>query len=259
MNKISRRDFISLSSCGVTFGISGYTDSSRISSIQANPNHMNQINGDVTAPGKRRVLHLHPKDNVAVALEDLPAGTTVQINNVSLVLKGAVAAKHKFALSDIAAGESIFMYGIKVGRAVKPIERGAAITTANIVNAVDEVNKTTPRNFKWTPPDVESYKSMNFMGYHRPDGKVGTANYWLVIPMVFCENRNVEVIKEAILSELGYEPVSPYRIFVRDLISGQKNGDSSGDFSQSENVRIKESNTNKELFSNVSGIQFLVH
>ena len=57
------------------------------------------------------------------------------------------------------------------------------------------------------------------MGYHRPDGQVGTANYWLVIPMVFCENRNVEVIKEAILSELGYQQVSPYNQFIKELIS----------------------------------------
>ncbi len=35
------------------------------------------------------------------------------------------------------------------------------------------------------------------MGYHRRDGQVGTANYWLVVPLVFCENRNVNVIRQA--------------------------------------------------------------
>jgi len=217
------------------------------------------MNGDIPAPGKSRVLHLHPKDNVAVALEDLSAGTAVQINNASLVLKGAVAAKHKFTLSRIAAGETIFMYGVKVGKAVKPIERGTAITTDNIVNAVSEVNKNTPRNFKWTTPAFKPYKNMSFMGYHRPDGKVGTANYWLVIPMVFCENRNVEVIKEAILAELGYEPVSPYRGFVRDLITAYKNEVSSTEYSKSEQAKTQENSTRTKLFSNVSGIQFLVH
>jgi hypothetical protein len=39
----SRRNFISLSSCGITFGISGYTEKPRINSIQANHNHMNRL------------------------------------------------------------------------------------------------------------------------------------------------------------------------------------------------------------------------
>ena len=51
---------------------------------------------------------------------------------------------------------------------------------------------------------MSKFKDKTFMGYHRQDGKVGTANYWLVIPMVFCENRNLEVLREALVNELGY-------------------------------------------------------
>ena len=42
------------------------------------------------------------------------------------------------------------------------------------------------------------------MGYHRADGQVGTRNYWLVLPLVFCENRNVDRMREALEEELGY-------------------------------------------------------
>ena len=66
------------------------------------------------------------------------------------------------------------------------------------------------------------------MGYHRSDGQVGTANYWLVIPMVFCENRNTEKIKEAMLSELGYQPESEYRQFTRELVSEYQKETNSG-------------------------------
>ena len=66
-----------------------------------------------------RVIHLHPRDNVAVALEDLSEGTVVSIDNKSFILSGFIAAKHKFTLSDIAVGETIYLYGIKVGTASK--------------------------------------------------------------------------------------------------------------------------------------------
>ncbi len=58
---------------------------------------------------------------------------------------------------------------------------------------------------------------------------------------------------------MGYQPVSPYRVFVRDLIYVQKTGGSSTDFSQSGKVKIEDNTTNTKLFSNVSGIRFLVH
>ncbi len=42
------------------------------------------------------------------------------------------------------------------------------------------------------------------MGYHRADGSVGTANYWLVIPLVFCENLDINVLKDALSAKLGF-------------------------------------------------------
>ncbi len=57
------------------------------------------------------------------------------------------------------------------------------------------------------------------MGYHRADGQVGTRNYWLVLPLVFCENRNVERMREALEEELGYGSArNAYRQHVRDLV-----------------------------------------
>ena len=56
------------------------------------------------------------------------------------------------------------------------------------------------------------------MGYHRADGSVGTANYWLVIPMVFCENRNLEVLQEALVNDLGYGRNQSYAMQAHQLI-----------------------------------------
>ncbi|HAM10272.1 MAG TPA: altronate hydrolase [Bacteroidales bacterium] len=208
---------------------------------------------------KNRIIHLHPQDNVAVALEDLDEGTKVSIDNLPLVLDDFIAAKHKFTLSDIPVGETIYLYGIKVGIAVKAIKKGTAITTENTVNAISEVQRNTTGNFKWTPPGTDAFKNRSFMGYHRPDGQVGTANYWLVIPMVFCENRNIEIIKEAVLSELGYQQSSPYIQFTRELISQHQEGGSPKETSKIAQTKIHANNYKTNLFKNVTGIKFLTH
>ena len=57
------------------------------------------------------------------------------------------------------------------------------------------------------------------MGYHRADGSVGTRNYWLVVPLVFCENRNVLILKDAFERELGYAQPETYRQQVHELLS----------------------------------------
>ena len=62
------------------------------------------------------------------------------------------------------------------------------------------------------------------MGYHRADGQVGTRNYWLVIPLVFCENRNVGLIRQLMLDELGYRQKTGYALNVRKLIRQYRNG-----------------------------------
>jgi altronate hydrolase len=210
-------------------------------------------------PARKRIIHLHPQDNVAVALENLSEGTMVSIDNLPFVLGGFVSSKHKFTLTDVYAGEEIYLYGIKVGTAAKDILKGTAVTTENTVNAISEIQKNALRNYKWAPPGIEAFKNKSFMGYHRPDGQVGTANYWLVIPMVFCENRNVEAIREAMVSELGYQKVSPYNQFTKELISRYRKGASLSDFTNIDQEKIQSRTYNTKLFKNITGIQFLTH
>lgn len=226
--------------------------------IHFNEDLMNSAIGRDLDPVKNRIIHLHPRDNVAIALENLAKGTTVCIGSQSLILVEPVDVKHKFTLTDINIGEAIYLYGVKVGEAVKTIPKGAAVTTGNTVNATSEVQRNTPGNFKWTPPSTEAFKNRSFMGYHRPDGQVGTANHWLVIPMVFCENRNIEIIKEAVLAGFGYNHDSQYQQFIEELISTCKEEASENQIVK--NNQIKNQTNNKtRLFKNVTGIQFLVH
>ena len=202
---------------------------------------------------------MHKQDNVLVALEDLPEGTQIKNGDQKLVLTEPISAKHKISLSDMSEGDVITMYGIKVGVVTKRIKKGAAITTENVKNATKEIERNNPLNFKWTPPDVNAFKNRTFLGYHRADGQVGTANYWLVIPMVFCENRNAEKIKEAMLPELGFQPESPYRQFTGELVMQYKKGISAEDISFNKQTTIQPSSERSKLFNNVTGIKFLIH
>ena len=150
---------------------------------------------------KNTVLKIHPKDNVLVALQDLRKGQDIVFNGDKYVLKTDVEAKHKFTTQDLNPGDPVFMYGVLVGKAKEKIETGAKISTANLKHASDEYSLSPERKTGWHVPEENKWKGKTFMGYHRSDGTVGTANYWLIVPLVFCENRNVEVIKESLLEE----------------------------------------------------------
>ena len=199
-----------------------------------------------------RVLRVHPLDNVLVALEPLAAGERICHDGHEYLLTTAVAPKHKFTTEARGIGEPIIMYGILVGRAVVPIAAGAVITTSNIQHAAAEIHAAaaSPR---WTPPDVRRWQGRSFLGYHRADGQVGSRNHWLVIPLVFCENRNVNMIRQAFEEELGFAQPDSYRQQVRDLLTRHGAG---GNGPGATEARARPSG---RVFPNVDGIKFLTH
>jgi len=207
---------------------------------------------------KARVLKVHPADNVIVALSDLAARETVSLSGVSYTLNEPIQAKHKFAVADMAAGDKIVMYGLVVGTAKTPIAGGTRISVENTVHSVGELQMRAG-GYKWNAPDVSAWKNKTFMGYRRSDGTVGTGNYWVVIPMVFCENKNVDSLKEALLEELGYSSPKKYKQFTKQLISLYQSGRSAADIQEVAFNETTISTTNNPLFPNVDGIRFLTH
>ncbi|MEI6088090.1 MAG: altronate dehydratase family protein [Bacteroidota bacterium] len=207
---------------------------------------------------KQKVLQVHPSDNVLVALKDLGKDELILFNGISYLLLDSVPAKHKFTIQDIPKEGSIKMYGVLVGKATIDLPVGSKITTANTKHASDDF-KLGDRKTNWQIPDVEKWKDKQFLGYHRKDGSVGTANYWLVIPLVFCENRNIEVMKEALLDELGYARPKRYHQFTKNLAGIYKTDKG---IAKIESEIFQEQITQKEnqpLFKNVDGIKFLTH
>lgn len=204
---------------------------------------------------KHRVLKVHPDDNVLVALQDLKKGETISYNDIDYVLLEDVPAKHKFFMQDMNTGDKITMYGVLVGKIQFDIKAGTRMTTDNTKHAADPF-AYRPFHYQWAAPDVSKFKSRTFNGYHRSDGRVGTANYWLFIPTVFCENRNLDVIREAMHNELGYAVTDKYKLKTHQLLELYKSGQ---DLSKIDlNVKEAVVPTNR-VFKNVDGIKFLNH
>jgi len=207
---------------------------------------------------KSKTLRIHPNDNVLVALTDLVEGTDIQFNGTSLSTTEKIPTKHKFAVQNLEPGDEVIMYGILVGKATQSIPRGGLLTTENVKHDASSFSKSDSE-INWTPPDVSRWKDKTFMGYHRSDGQVGTANHWLVIPLVFCENRNVNMIRNAFVQELGYEEPELYRQYVHELVKQYQNGNT--DTIENRQSAPKKSTLDKKdrVFENVDGIKFLTH
>jgi altronate hydrolase len=204
---------------------------------------------------RSQVLKVHPKDNVLVALTDLKAGSTVTYQGVDYLLVDDVDAKHKFYMNDMNTGDEVSMYGTLVGKVQFPVKTGVRMTTDNLKHAAAPY-EFRPYHYSWQAPDVSKFEGKTFNGYHRSDGKVGTANYWLFIPTVFCENRNLDVIREALHNELGYAVTAKYKAYTQDLVEAFKNG---VDISTLDAPLSFEGTTNKRPFKNIDGIKFLNH
>lgn len=205
-----------------------------------------------------RVTKVHPDDNVLVALTNLEKGEKISYSGSEYILSDTIPAKHKFVTQELEPGDAITMYGVLVGKAQSVIPKGGLISTSNIKHAANgfEVGE---RKLAWPKPDVSKFQNKTFLGYQRADGKVGTANYWLVIPMVFCENRNLDVLRESLVNELGYGRNVTNKIQVSKLIDLYKTGKSIDDILGAD-VTIQQQEAKKQrLFANVDGIKFLTH
>ena len=206
-----------------------------------------------------KTLKIHTNDNIIVALVDLKKGEKILIDNKPIKLSYNIKAKHKFSVSDLNTRDKIYMYGVVVGIAKKQIFEGEPITTQNIIHETEEyfVPKSSNQS-KWKPPNLDAFSNKTFLGYKRHNGVVGTENNWLVIPLVFCQNRNIEVLKNTMLEELGYQNESKQIFNLKELVDKFKSGASNDELM---NVEVIANNKNKKnpLFPNVDGIYFLTH
>ena len=192
----------------------------------------------------KKLIKVHPSDNVAVALVNLKTGELISFENKEIKVLSKVKAKHKIALDTFKKGDEIFMYGVLVGKASSTIKKGDVLTTENVKHQSAKVSKKTA-TIGWTAPNVDKWKEKTFMGYHREDGQVGTANVWLFFPLVFCENKNIEKLKDIFEKELLTVKSNSHQMLLRSLVNGEE------DTSNAENEVTK-------VFENID-VKFITH
>jgi altronate hydrolase len=205
---------------------------------------------------ERRAVRIADEDNVAVALVNLGEGDVIPVEGQEYVLATPVPAKHKFAMREFSAGDRIHMYGVLVGEATTHIRKGETLTTSNTRHQSAGFHEKSAAA-KWVAPDVPQWRTRTFRGYQRRDGQLGTRNYWLVIPLVFCENRNIHALREAFQKELGISPPQPYHSYVADLVKLYREGKTSEISKLEFSAAAAPSPT--ALFPNLDGVRFLTH
>ena len=204
-----------------------------------------------------RAQLVDPRDDCVVALTDIAAGETVGADGRQFSIQEAIPAKQKFTARDFAAGDRVTMYGVTVGTTEIPVAAGSLLTTSNLAHATDDFGGKR-EDYEWTPPATGKWESRTWNGYHRSDGRVGTANHWLVVPLVFCENRNLAVLREALVRQLGYGKASGYQAFAAKLATLYRKSALPSDIAE---VRLEAAQAEAEsrVFQNVDGIKFLEH
>ncbi len=206
---------------------------------------------------RKTFLQINDDDNLLVALQNLKKGTEIIHNGNRIILQDDIDAKHKFTTESIPMNGEAIMYGVLVGIAKQAIPKGGLVHTFNLHHASQEF-KGKIKDYHWSPPNVDKWKQLTFNGFHRADGQVGTQNFWLVIPLVFCENRNIELLKNAFINGLGFQKNDPFTEQVVILKNQIQNGEELKlpDFDKSKKTTLVHKS---DLFKNIDGIKFLTH
>lgn len=138
-----------------------------------------------------KLLKIHQKDNVAVAIEEIKKGTTVSVDGEKITIQTDIPAGHKMALHTIAAGEKVIKYGYPIGVAREKIEQGEWIHTHNLQTGLGDLLE-----YSYEPVKTNNTQTpgTTFLGFERENGQVGVRNEIWIIPTVGCVNNVASAI-----------------------------------------------------------------
>ncbi|MBS1794440.1 MAG: altronate dehydratase [Acidobacteria bacterium] len=133
-------------------------------------------------------------DNVAVVKNETSENLALALpGRGTVVLKQSVPPGHRFATRDIPAGEFVRQYGQPIGTSLG-IDRGEWVTHDNMSNDVPVV-RDLPEDLHTAPPDYfPKDETGTFLGFRRPDGRVGTRNFVLIVPTSMCASHEASQI-----------------------------------------------------------------
>jgi altronate hydrolase len=144
---------------------------------------------------KSPVLRLHPYDDVVIAVRDLAAGASVDVDGELIVVRAPIPAGHKLAVRARSAGETVRRYSQVIGFAITGIDAGDHVHSHNL--AVGEIALDHQHSAAYVPT-VPADEPAGFLGIRRADGRVATRNYLAVIATVNCSATVAHVIADQI-------------------------------------------------------------
>jgi len=132
-------------------------------------------------------IQIDPRDNVAVAIEMVPAGSSA----LGVTLLDDIPTGHKLALADIAENENVIKYGYPIGHATTAVAKGRHVHTHNC-----KTNLSGMLDYTYEPTEIPALSAAQgtFMGYQRADGSVGIRNEIWIVNTVGCVNKPAERI-----------------------------------------------------------------
>lgn len=125
-----------------------------------------------------RFIIADARDNVAVAISNLPAGAPLRDG---LAASEAIPAGHKIALRSIKRGDPVIKLGQPIGIATDAIASGAHVHSHNLHFSRGDVAGEIGIDLRQPEPIAAT-----FYGFVRSDGRVGTRNYVGILTSVNC-------------------------------------------------------------------------
>ena len=141
---------------------------------------------------ERLCIKIHEKDNVAIAIRDLPKGTEIMDG---VVTAEEIPQAHKIALQDIPEGGEVVRYGVVLGTMKYDMPKGGWINETNLVMApapdLDSMEFATNIVTDLPEPPVKTWE-----GYRNPNGGPGgTRN-------ILCINTTVQCVTGVVNSAI---------------------------------------------------------
>ena len=152
-----------------------------------------------------KFLQINPADNVIVALKELKAGETINLDDNTIELLSDIPMGHKIALDNIDTKSNVIKYGYPIGHAVSDIAKGDWVNENNIKTNLDGL-----LDYEYQPHSVDldiAYQNRTFKGYKRSNGTVGVRNEIWIIPTVGCVNGTIQSLAEELRAKTQLQGV----------------------------------------------------
>jgi arabinonate dehydratase len=149
---------------------------------------------DVASPINDFAIIVNPLDNVAVVKKQTLPGLEVELpDGRNVRVRATIPPGHRFATRDIPAGEFVRQYGNPIGTSLG-IREGEYVSHDNMSDEVPVVRDLAEDLFTPSPVYVPEEERVTFQGFRRPDGRVGTRNYILIVPTSMCASHEAQQI-----------------------------------------------------------------